>query len=144
MNSLLLKAFRVFHILNKDIRTPLNSSSIARKRHLGTLIANLNFLIEHNRENGQLPSIAYTTLQSDLIKLGKLVAPSQSVSLPQILQLLGFTQKLGSKTDLIISHESENYLPNDVKELCDLDHLHHKWQDYVNSFTKESAGMFLI
>ena len=139
MNELLFKVFRTFHVLNKDLIIPTNRSSISRQRHKGTLVANLNFLLEETPDNVKIPTIAFSKLQNDLVKLGGLIASPKIFTPPEIVQLLGFTQALGSG-----NVENNNLLVSDrlseIKEACDIDHLHRKWEEYLSKISNRLKG----
>lgn len=143
MNELLLKVFRTFYVLNKDIMSSTKSSSISRKRHKGTLVANLNFLLEETSDNIKPPKTAFSKLQNDLSKLGRLITSSKIFTAPEIVQLLGFTQALGAgnvkKTNLLVFNQLSQ-----IKEACDIHHLHKKWEDYLNKISNRLKGKISI
>ena len=140
MNNLLFKVFRVSHVLNIDIRPTVNSSMIARQRRQGTLIANLNFLLDDQTQENEHRSVAYTELETDLRKLGELVIPTQPLSLPQILKLLGYTHILGKNTDSKTAKDLDIGLLKRNQESCNIDQLQQNWQNYILEVSNQLEG----
>ena len=141
INSLLHKTFRIFNVLNQDIRPQNKSLTLARRRNRGTLIANLNFLLDNDSAKSEIPTVAMSELQSNLAELGEMIAPSGAITLPQTLQLLGYTQNLGIETnpkrfkdfDLSFSKTSEGH--------CDMEQLQRSWQFYMNAVSDYYEGI---
>ena len=144
MNDLLYKVYRIFHIMNKDIRPSLNSSLIARDRHKGSLVANLNFLLTEDLSNSKHPTAALSQLHRDLEKLGRLVTPAETLTLPEFLHLLGYTQNLGlmkyveESKDLELSSLSHN------TESCHMDQFHLSWHEYLNDISNQLEGNIIV
>ena len=138
MNNLLQKVFRVYFVMNKDINPPSDSSLVGRKRHHGTLIANLNFLLEEGELNDKMPTIAFSKLQDDLIGMGKWIAPTKMLAIHEVMQLLGYTQSLGLNPD------AENTGKFEIeffrKDICKIEQLHKSWQHYLNVVSEQFRG----
>ena len=140
INTLLNKVFRVFYVLNQDIRLPNNRTSTTRERNQGTVIANLNFLLDLHTTNYHDPKVASSLLRHDLEKLGRLIAPYQTLTLPDIMQLLGYTQGIESSQD---DPNSENIELEFLTSLhsCDISRLKKMWFNYLDEISKHLEGI---
>ena len=141
INFLLHKTFRIFNVLNQDIKPKNKSLTLARKRNQGTLIANLNFLLKKDSTKSELPTVAISELNSNLAELGEMVAPSNVATLPQFIQFLGYTQNLG------IGNNAKRYKDLDLsfskasKEHCDMEQLQRSWHFYMNAVSEYYEGI---
>ena len=151
MNTILQNFFRGSHTLNKYMQQQL--PSVSRRRHLGTMVANFNFLLKENRPGKPTP--AFMGIEKDLAKVGKLIIPSQKLSLIEILRLLGYTHDLQTKTnnenlkiqyakckhngDADCIDKYQHYIEYlKKKEYCDIESLHQSWRVYM----KKILGTF--
>ena len=139
MNNLLQRVFRVYYVMNKDIKPPSDSTLVGRKRHHGTLIANLNFLLKEGEPDNKMPTVAISKLQDDLIGLGKWIAPTQKLTIPEVMQLLGYTQSLGLNPD---AENTEKFAIDFFrKDICQIEQFHKSWQNYLDIVSEQFEGI---
>ena len=153
MNTILQNFFRGSHTLNKYMQQQNQLPSVSRRRHLGTMVANFNFLLKENHPGKPTP--AFMGIEKDLAKVGKLIIPSQNLSLIEILRLLGYTHDLQTKTnnenlkiqyakcktngDATCIDKYQHYIEYlKKKEYCDIESLHQSWRVYM----KKILGTF--
>ena len=143
MNDLLSKSFRIFNVMSNDLRLAVNSSLIIIERQMGTLLANLNFLLEVEHENDkEWPTIAFSRLQSDLRKLGRLIYPTQTMTIPEVAQLLGFTQRLGTHGNNMGFSDLDLDFLNKNKDACNVAQFQNEWGKYLNKIFDLLKGTY--
>ena len=101
INGLLNKFFRKFSVLNKEFDPRVSSITFGAERRYGTLLANLNFLLDENQFKGNQPNVELLQIRTDLTNLLQAVIPSQNISLSEFIGLLGYGYD-----------EDENVLPH--------------------------------
>ena len=111
LESTLKMFYRVFSVLNKEFDRSMASSNITWERYYGTMIANMNFQFDVNYEETwklmktldiESPPLAHVDipashLQNDLVRLLDLFVPSNNISLPDFLGLMGYSNEFGMK-----------------------------------------------
>jgi len=143
MNRLLNKFFRKFSVLNKEFDPRIPSSAFGAERHYGTLLANINFLLEENRFNGNQPNVGSFQIQNDLTKLLQAVMPSPNISLFEFLGLLGYgdvfsPKNIDSKTVLTTNTIQPEKVP------CDTGQLLQDWNAFYLSLLKKLEDTHLF
>ena len=94
LNDALNKFFRTFTVLKKYFKTDKDSPKSFEIRNHGTLLANLNFLLESDRTKDETMSVVNSQLELDLTKLLNNIIPSPNVPLDEYLGLLGYCNGL--------------------------------------------------
>ena len=89
------KLFRKFSVLNKHLKSAKNSPKSFEITNYGTLLANLNFLMEPDETTDDDLNVVHSQLQLELTKLLARFIPSQNVPLNEFFGLLGYCGELG-------------------------------------------------
>ena len=101
LNDTIQKLYRVFSILNKESVDHLQSiDKSGINRHLGTLLANLNFQLSDEHD------VSSFQLKQDLANILRNILPNSKMSLTDMVAFLGYSDILGEMSIANLKTES--------------------------------------
>ena len=132
LDIILQKFFRIFHILNNDFKHSQSSTSHGNERYYGTLLANINFLLEEKASNNIQSTVASSQLHDDLVDLAKYFSPHGNLALPDLISLLGYSEGFTSnhQTESVNDKRYDMAGKDNIK--CNIDSLNEHWNYYLN------------
>ena len=140
VSTLLHKFFSKFNILNQDFETSKAMATNLNERYLGTLLSNMNFLLDDFSPYNNHSSVASLQLQENLRNLTYLFGFPGNLAFPDLVHLLGYTEGYESEPENI---EEELYGNKTRFEgsTCHIDNLKQYWDNYVRKGNDEIENL---
>ena len=140
VSTVLHKFFRKFNILNQDVETSIGLATNLNERYLGTLLSNINFLLDDFTPYSSHSSVASLKLQEDLRNLNYLFGFPGNLAFPDIVHLLGYTEGYESEPGNMEEGLDVNKTRSEGST-CNIDNLKQYWDNYVRRGNNEIENL---
>ena len=129
---LLQKFFRIFHIFNRDFAPSNDPEMVSNQRYHGTLLANMNFLLEDISQTQIQSKPAYVQMKKDLVEFTKAFNPNGNLALPDLIHILGYSEGYETYQQIPVMQQNVLNYSSENERLCNNDRLRQYWDTYVN------------